>query len=414
VKLSVKNLAVLLLLAAAARTAAAQEWTITTADFRTQPATLRSLSADGIGITVASATTQPVERTVPLDEFVSAVRPAQSAATPANFTLLLSGGDRLAGAPGGVADEKLTWNSPVLGKLNIPLRRLVALGHGDNPVAPDVPPKQDIVTLANGDVVSGVLTDCSDQTVAIETDAGPVSVPLASVSKAVFAATAAGGAEAVGHGFRVRLADGSAVSAADVSISQNHLSLTLEGKPPQTVSLDLAQVVGVEQIDGPVCWLSSVPPLENVQVPYFGAAPGAALWPARFDASVDGGQIQFNGRQFDHGIGVHAYSRLSFAIEPGWAGFRTQYAIDQRSDTPRPLADVTVRVRLDGKVVYEQPHVRAGELSRVVALELNGAKRLTLEADYGDAGDIQAHLDWIEPALLRHPWRAELPAASQR
>jgi hypothetical protein len=37
----------------------------------------------------------------------------------------------------------------------------------------------------------------------------------------------------------------------------------------------------------------------------------------------------------------------------------------------------------------------------VVALELNGAKQLTLEADYGDAGDVQAHLDWIEPALLR-------------
>jgi hypothetical protein len=150
-------------------------------------------------------------------------------------------------------------------------------------------------------------------------------------------------------------------------------------------------------------------PLENVQVPYFGGLGTAGSWPARFDTSVDGSAMQFGGRTFRHGIGVHAYSRLTFAIEPGWARFRTQYAIDQQSDTPRPLADVTVRIRLDGKTVYEHPHVRAGVMSNVVALELNGAKQLTLEADYGDSADVQAHLDWIEPALLRQ----SAPAASQ-
>jgi NPCBM/NEW2 domain len=397
VKFSLKNLAIVLFIASAAT---AQEWTITTADFHSQPATLRSLSADGVGISVSGATTQPVESTVPLDAFVSAVRPMQSAGTTEKFILLLSGGDRLAGTPGGVVDEKLVWNSPMLGQLNIPLNQLIALGHGDNATAPDMPPKQDIVTLANGDVVSGVLTNCSEQTITISTDGGPVNVPLGTVNKAVFAVTGTGGGEKVRHGFRVRLGDGSMVSAADVVISQDHLSLTLQGKPARTVLLDLAKVVGVEQIDGPVCWVSSLMPLENVQVPYFG---GSAVWPARFDASVDGSAIEFNGRRFDHGIGVHAYSRLSFAIEPWWAGFRTQYAIDQRSDTSRPLADVTVRIRFDGKVVYEQAHVRGGVLSSVVALEVNGAKRLTLEADYGDSGDIQAHLDWIEPALLRRP-----------
>jgi hypothetical protein len=173
--------------------------------------------------------------------------------------------------------------------------------------------------------------------------------------------------------------------------------------------VDLAQVWGIEQIGGPVLWVSSMTPTENVQIPYFGGSSEAGSFPARFDLSVDGSPMQFDGRSLQHGIGVHAYSRLSFAIEPGWTGFRTQYAIDQQSDSPRPLADVTVRIRLDKKIVYERPHVRAGALSNVVALELNGAKQLTLEADYGDAGDVQAHLDWIEPALLRQ----FSPAASQ-
>jgi len=34
-------------------------------------------------------------------------------------------------------------------------------------------------------------------------------------------------------------------------------------------------------------------------------------------------------------------------------------------------------------------------------LDLKGAKSLTLEADFGDAGDTQAHLNWLQPALLR-------------
>jgi len=412
VKISLNKLAMALLaVSAAGRTAVAQQWIITTADFREQTGMLHSLSADGVGLATDNPSTQPTERIVPLDQFVSVNRPGTSAATSDGFTLLLAGGDRLTGTPGGVSDEQLAWTNPTLGRLTIPLRRLVALGRGENTGAPDSPPKQDIVTLANGDVVSGVLTGCSADTITITTDGGPENIPLASVSRAVFAVTGAAGG--VSHGFRVRLTDGSAVSATDVSVSQNRLTLMLDAKPPQTISVDLAQVYGIEQIGGPVLWVSSMTPTENVQVPYFGGSSGGGSWPARFDASVDGSAMQFDGRRFEHGIGVHAYSRLSFAIEPGWVGFRAQYAIDQQSDATRPLADVTVRIRLDGKTVYERPHVRAGALSNVVALELNGAKQLTLEADYGDAGDVQAHLDWIEPVLLRESSPAVAPAASQ-
>jgi hypothetical protein len=396
VKFPLTNLAALLLAASAAQAA---DWTITTADFHTQTASVQSLTPDGVGI-AANSTTQPA--IVPLDQFVSAARPAPSTSVPAKFTLLLRGGDRLTGTPAGVADEKLTWNSPLLGQMTIPLRRLVALAHGDTASAPDSPPKQDIITLANGDVVSGVLSNCTSDTITITTDAGPANVPLTSLNQAVFAATA-GAVDSIDHGYRIRLSDGSIISVAIASVSQNQLTMTLTSKPPQTISLDMSQVTGIEQIGGPVRWLSSLVPVENIQIPYFGAPAGPSPWPARFDTSVDRLPIQFNGRRFDHGIGVHAYSRLTFPLDPGWSGFRTQYAIDQRSDAPRPLADVTVRIRLDGKVVYEHPHVHAGELSGIVALDLGGAKQLTLEADYGDAGDIQAHLDWIEPALLRQP-----------
>src|SRR6185369_8072980 len=97
--------------------------------------------------------------------------------------------------------------------------------------------------------------------------------------------------------------------------------------------------------------------------PYFGSAPP---WPARNDLAVDGSPLRANGRTFSRGIGVHSYSRLTYEIDSSqWPAFRTQYAIDAgRGGEPRSLADVTVRIKLDDRVVHEQAHIRPGDLSQ--------------------------------------------------
>jgi hypothetical protein len=214
----------------------------------------------------------------------------------------------------------------------------------------------------------------------------------------VFAQTGPARASDAARAFRIHLADQSIFTAASANLDGPNLKLTLPGKNGQTVQVPISSVLAIEQLNGPVSWLSSRTPTENVQTPYFG---GESVWPARFDASVDGSPLSFEGRIFEHGIGVHAYSRLSFAIDSQWKIFQTQYAIDSHRDEPRKFADVTVRILLDGKVVHEEKNFREGILAPVFTVELNNAKTLTLECDYGDAGDTQAHLDWLEPALLR-------------
>jgi hypothetical protein len=94
---------------------------------------------------------------------------------------------------------------------------------------------------------------------------------------------------------------------------------------------------------------------------------------------------------------VHSYSKLVFPIDPTCKSFRTQFAIDG----DQPWADCTVRVKLDAKIAFEKQHVTSGVLSDVVKLDLNGAKTLTLEVDYGENYDVQDRLNWIEPAMLR-------------
>jgi hypothetical protein len=394
--------ATVVLLSALAQAGFAQEWTLTTADFKSSSVLLRGLSADGFKI-VSPETKE--ESVVPLNQFVSLNRPAgDKAVVPVSFTLALTNGDRLIGEPGSVANEKLTWLSPSLGSVPIPFSRLLCINRGLNLSVPDEQPKQDVATLSNGDTVSGVFTDCVDLKVTMQADAGPTSLPLESVKRIVFAASGSHGTNDSTRAFRVRLSDSTIITVADAKSDGTKMTLTLQGKNAPTVELPMTGILGIEQLNGPVGWLSSMNPTENVQTPYLG---GAASWPAKFDLSVDGSPLSFNGQAYDHGIGVHAYSRLSFAIDPQWKVFRTQYAIDSPRDEPRKYADVTVRIKLDDKVVHEEKHFREGILSPVIMLDLNDAKTLTLECDYGDAGDTQAHLDWLAAAFLH-----ERPAAA--
>jgi hypothetical protein len=378
------------------------DWFVTTADFHSQPITLHSITADGLHV----ASTQPtVDDIIPFDHFISAQRLTTDEPAAPKFTLLLAGGDRLVGEPVSVASEKLTWSSPTLGSVPVSFSRLVAIGRGSQVTLPDEPPKQDVVTLANGDTIAGVFSDCADGKITIQTDNGATPVPLANVSRIAFAA-AGPAVEGSDRAFRLRLTDGSAVTAVSAVTDGDHLNLTLPGKNAPTPQVPLANLLSIEQLNGPVSWLSSHTPTESVQIPYLGGAP---MWPARFDAEVDGSPLQFDAQSFDHGIGVHAYSRLTFTIDPQWSSFRTQFAIASPQDQPSKFAEVTVRIKVDGKVVHEQQHFRAGTLSPVIHVDLKDAKTLTLECDYGSAGDTEARLNWLQPALLRVAAAATAP-----
>jgi hypothetical protein len=190
------------------------------------------------------------------------------------------------------------------------------------------------------------------------------------------------------------LNDDSFLTVPSLQASGENVSVTLADGGKR--ELPLAAVLSIEQLNGPVSWLSSRKPAQAVQIPYF----GNTTWPTRMDRTVGGKPIQFGSRVFGRGIGVHAYSRIDYALDGTYEAFRTQYAIAQ--EDRRQYADVTVRIKVDGKVVHEQANFRADVLSPVIVVDLpREAKMLTLEVDYGQANDTQDRFNWIEPALLR-------------
>ncbi|HEY7090465.1 MAG TPA: NPCBM/NEW2 domain-containing protein [Tepidisphaeraceae bacterium] len=396
------SLAIVILLVAAADSAAQSTWVLTTADFRSERVTLQSIDATGA---LVSTPTGDQKRRIELDHLLMLDRADKPASTPAKFVVVLSDNDRVAGQSKAIVGENLQWTSPLLGEMTLPLKSVVCItranGQPTSAPAQGGPQTEDVVTLLNGDTVRGIISGITEAAVSVQPTGGAggeaTSVPFDSVSRITFATTATS-APAMVHGFRVGLSDGSGVIATSIQLADQRVTLNL---PDGTVrSLSQAALFSVEHVNGPVVWLSSLPPTESVQTPFLDLS-----WPAKTDRAVDGELIRFGDRTFARGIGVHSYSRLTWNLDPSFKVFRTQYAISG----DRPYANVAVRIKLDGQVVHEQNDFRAGTLSPPVMIELSGeARQLTLEVDYGQNYDVQDRFNWIEPALLR--FRPETPA----
>jgi hypothetical protein len=362
------------------------QWTLTTADFATQPVGLVAIDSTALHV-LAAGQTDP--HAVSLDDFLDITRIGTPPATPTGLIVRLAGGDMLGGAPVSLKGDSLLWNSPSVGQVTLSMRLVRSISLPSVTLGTDRT-TQDVVALANGDTVRGTVTDLNGKTVTVTTDSDTVPVPLSSVRSIVLAIS--GNSPAAHRGFRVRLDDGTAITAADASLANGSLKFTVGKDAEHTI--DLQHVVALEQVNGPVSWLSQRPPSVNVYTPYIGTSQ---RYVAQMDRTVTGDPLRFGSEQFAHGIGVKSYSRLAWPLDGSYAAFRTQFAIDG----DRPLADVTVRIKLDDKVVYEQQHVRSGVLWPIVTENLGNAKLLTLEVDYGDNLDAEDHLNWLSPALLK-------------
>lgn len=384
--------AIALLLAAGA--AQAQEvFTLTDAEFDSRSVTIHSMDASEVTVTLA---TTGESQQVPLESLVQLARSGRTESVK-GLVLCIAGGDRLIGNPQRLEGNSLVWFARGVGEVTVPLNQVIGVLR-DRTIDPKLAETrvEDEARLVTGDVVRGILAEVSDQSLSLMPAAGgdPVAVPVESVSDLLLA-TPPGGRPAGSEEakFAVRLVSGTLISCKAVRVADSGevvLDLAYGGAPVKT---QLGQILAIEHTAGPVAWLSTRTPLEDVSTPYFGGK-----FPTQFDRTVTGEPIRIGGVTYTRGIGVHSRSKLVFALTPEDKVFRTRYAIDSSLS----YADVDVRVYVDDKVMHERKGVRAGTLSNIVKIDLPaGARTLTLEVDYGQGYDIQDRLTWIEPALIR-------------
>ncbi|MGD0389142.1 MAG: NPCBM/NEW2 domain-containing protein, partial [Tepidisphaeraceae bacterium] len=313
-------------------------------------------------------------------------------ASAARFTLIFRSGDKMSGEPVSFDGQTLQWNTSRLGQIGFSVDSVLGIvrgGYAGDDL--DRPRTDDVVRLANGDTTHGIVNQISPAGVTIQAGDATPTPGWDAIDAVLFSTAPANPAESERRSFRVRLAGDDAISVPEVSLAGDQLTITLDDK--STRRIDAASVLKIEQLNGPVSWLTSRKPSADVYRPMFSES-----FPTRFDRTVEEGRpIAEKYPGFHRGIGCHSYSKLVYDLDGKWAGFRTQFAVDSDS----PLADVTVRIYLDDKAVVERKNVKAGRIYPVTVVPLGAAKTISLEVDYGENYATEGRFVWLDPALLR-------------
>ncbi len=361
-------------------------WTLTDASL--SPTSVHDVAIYDNAVVAAAANRQ--EQRTAIDTFVSLSRAEATTTLPANaFVLHTLDGQRWVGSPLSSNADTITWSTLALGERSIPLSSVVAIDHTLSPPGGDAP-QEDVATLANRDSVRGVLASIDAESLVLTIGDAPTTVALANLSGIRLAST--GDVEPSKASFAITLIDGSLVYVDRVDSPAPGTPWTLT-HDEKRVTLNAEQIVRIDHLAGPVRWLSSVAPTSVLYTPYLGEN-----YPPVMDGAVGGEAIRFGDRTYSRGIGVHARTRLTYALDGRHQSFRTRLA----ADPAMTLTDAVVRIKVDDKVTHES-QVRSGALSPVIWVDLKGAKLLTLEVDFGAGLHTQDRINWIEPALMQAP-----------
>lgn len=113
----------------------------------------------------------------------------------------------------------------------------------------------------------------------------------------------------------------------------------------------------------------------------------------------DGDPIRLAGEEFPSGLGVHAPSRLEYALDPADRTFTALVGVD---DETEGRGTVRFRVLVDGRLAWSSDGVRrGGDAPEAVTVDVRGHRRLVLEVTDGGDGTTDDHADWADARLSR-------------
>lgn len=132
-----------------------------------------------------------------------------------------------------------------------------------------------------------------------------------------------------------------------------------------------------------------------------GGYDGEVLHAFRRDSNVLGGPLITAGRTAAKGLGVHARSRLTFAVPAGATRFWTRVGFDDSALRLGIEPRAAVRVLVDGEVAFDQPDLVAGQPPLDIGpLPVRGGGLLTLEVEPGRGRDLGDRINWLLPVFL--------------
>ena len=340
------------------------------------------------------------ERRIPLIDLVRITTSARLAERdPRNITLTLTDGDVLYGRIGESTGETMLLETADVGRLSVPLDVVAGMNSAQasssafgesvdwlDRVRADT---EDCILLTNADVVRGFVTGINADGVAIESSLGETTIPHRLVLAVRLASQPS--AKIDSPHIIVTLGRSGRLTATDLEWSDSVVEARL--RFGERIRIEAERIVSIDVVGGRWEWLAQHQPISYEHTPML-----SLDWKYVADRNVLGGPISVAGRSFEHGIGVHSRSSLTYDLQGAYTQFVTSFGID---DDSGPYADVSVLILVDGKRRFAQEHLRRGQLSDPLRLDVTRAKRIELIVDFGDNGDLQDRFNWVNPALIR-------------
>jgi hypothetical protein len=315
--------------------------------------------------------------------------------------LVLADGGFLPAAVLGIEKADLSVDSARLGGLKLPLDSLAGIVFRPPPHPAELDALLDRVArgqgqtdrliLDNGDEITGLIETLQGDRLTIKGNLGPVEMMVRRVVALVFNPALRQQPAAQASAAWIGLSDGARLLAARLHLEGDALELTaLSGAKWNAAAKDL---VFLMPQTGRAVYLSDVRPNEYRFVPYL-----ETKWPYKINRNVTGGQLRCGGRLYLKGLGLHSAARLSYRLDRPWSRFQAEVGID---DSTGGRGSVGFRVFVDGTQKYTSPPVRGGMQPQAVSIDLAGARQLDLVVDYGEAGDVMDHADWLNARLVK-------------
>jgi hypothetical protein len=199
----------------------------------------------------------------------------------------------------------------------------------------------------------------------------------------------------------IDLADGGRLHGELLELSASGASLEIEGGKRLTLPVATLREITVD--DGSYVFVSDLEPALARE----GWPPDDGFgmrWPWQRDRAVTGDSLRAGGREWPRGIGVHAPSRLEYALDGGFAELRGHVALD---DSTRLLAyrgSVEFAIYVDGasEPAWRSGRVRGGDAPLAIPpVALAGARRLALQVDMDERSYVADRADWLRLVLVR-------------
>jgi alpha-galactosidase len=111
------------------------------------------------------------------------------------------------------------------------------------------------------------------------------------------------------------------------------------------------------------------------------------------DKSVEGHSLTIGGKHFEHGLGTHANSSLSIAVN-GAQKFTANVGVDGEVDGRE--SSVEFFVYGDGKELWHSGVMKAGDAAKSLQVDLAGVKTVALKVSAAGNGINFDHADWAD------------------